>query len=114
MSPVLGTYAALLLAIVCEVIATSFLPATQQFTRLWPTLATVLFYAAAFYFLSISLRTLPVGIAYAVWSGLGIILISVAGYVLYRQVLDLPAIIGIALILSGVIVINLFSESVGH
>ena len=114
MSPALGTYAALLLAIICEVIATSFLPATQQFTRVWPTVATVVLYAAAFYFLSITLRTLPVGIAYAVWSGLGIILISVASYVLYRQALDLPAVIGITLILSGVIVINLFSQSIGH
>lgn len=114
MNIVSGTYAALLAAIVCEVIGTSFLASSQQFTRLWPSVATGLFYAAAFYFLSVSLRTLPVGIAYAIWSGLGIVLISLAGYVLYRQVLDLPALIGIGLILSGVIIINLFSRSVMH
>jgi len=114
MNPMLGTYMALVAAIICEVIATSFLPSTQQFTRFWPTVATAVFYGAAFYFLSISLRTLPVGIAYALWSGLGIVLISLVGYLLYRQVLDLPAIIGIALILSGVIIINLFSRSIAH
>lgn len=114
MNPMLATYAALLAAIICEVIATTFLASTQQFTRFWPTLATALFYGAAFYFLSITLRTMPVGIAYAVWSGLGIVLISLIGYFLYRQVLDLPAIIGITLILSGVLIINLFSRTVGH
>jgi len=114
MNPVVGTYAVLIAAIVCEVIGTSFLAASQQFTRLWPTIATAVCYGASFYFLSVALRTLPIGIAYAVWSGLGIVLISLSGYVVYRQILDLPAIIGIGLILSGVIVINLWSNSVVH
>jgi len=114
MNPVLGTYAVLIAAIVCEVIGTSFLAASQQFTRVWPTFATVIFYAASFYFLSVALRTLPIGIAYAMWSGLGIVLISLASYVFYRQILDLPAIIGIGLILSGVLVINLWSNSMVH
>lgn len=106
--------AVLIAAIICEVIGTTFLAATQQFTRFWPTLATALFYGASFHFLSISLRTLPIGIAYAIWSGLGIVLISLAGFVFYRQLLDGPAIIGIALILTGVVVINLFSRSILH
>lgn len=114
MNPVLGTYAVLFAAIVCEVIGTSLLAASQQFTRLWPTLGTAVCYGASFYFLSVALRTLPIGIAYAVWSGLGIVLISLSGYVVYRQILDVPAIIGIALILSGVLVINLWSNSVMH
>ncbi len=108
------TYVYLLTAIVFEVIATSALKAADGFTRLGPSLIVVAGYAAAFFFLSLTLRTLPVGIAYAIWSGLGIVLISIAGWVLYRQMLDAPAVIGMALIVAGVIVINVFSKATPH
>lgn len=111
---IFGPQGALLAAIFFEVIATSLLTASQQFTRLWPSLGTVAFYATAFYFLSIALRVMPVGIAYAIWSGLGIVLISVIGLVLFRQALDGPALLGIGLIVAGVAVINVFSQSVAH
>ncbi|MFK0384252.1 MULTISPECIES: DMT family transporter [Rhizobium/Agrobacterium group] len=114
MNAVMLTYGALVAAIVCEVIATSFLQQSQQFTRLLPTLLMALFYGAAFYLLSITLRTLPVGVAYAIWSGLGIVLISAIGYFVFRQTLDLPAVIGLSLIIAGVVVVNVFSKTVGH
>lgn len=103
----------LLIAIVAEVIATSALKASNGFTNALPTAIVVLGYGAAFYFLSLTLRTMPVGIAYAIWSGLGIVLISIVGWVLYKQALDIPALIGMGLIIAGVIVINAFSQ-VGH
>lgn len=102
----------LMIAILAEVAATSALKASEGFTRLWPSVIVVLGYGAAFYFLSLTLRTIPVGVAYAVWSGIGIVLISLIGWIVYRQSLDVPTIIGIALILAGVVVINLLSESV--
>ncbi|MDR6827673.1 small multidrug resistance pump [Bosea sp. BE271] len=114
MNPVFITYGSLVIAIVCEVIATSFLQQTQQFTKLVPTLLMAVFYGAAFYFLSHSLRAIPVGVAYALWSGLGIVLISAVGYVAFKQSLDPPALIGIGLIVAGVIVINVFSQAVSH
>lgn len=101
-------------AIVCEVVATSALKASEGFTRLWPSVIVVVGYGLAFYFLSLTLRTMPVGIAYAIWSGLGIVLISAVGWLLFRQALDLPALLGIGLILTGVLVINLFSRTAGH
>lgn len=104
----------LVIAIVCEVIATSFLRASEGFTQLVPSLVVVGGYGVAFYFLSLTLQTIPVGIAYAVWSGLGIVLVSIIGLFAFRQSLDLPAIIGIGLILAGVLVINLFSQSSAH
>lgn len=108
------TYAALIAAIVCEVIGTSFLQQSQQFTRLVPTVLMAVFYGAAFFLLSITLKTLPVGVAYAIWSGLGIVLISAVGYVFFRQTLDLAAMIGLGLIIAGVVVVNVFSKTVGH
>jgi small multidrug resistance pump len=114
MSPVMTTYAALVIAIVFEVIGTTFLKQTEQFTRLWPTLISLASYAAAFYLLSIALKTLPVGIAYAIWSGLGIVLVSIIGWVVFRQALDLPAIIGLGFIIAGIIIVNTFSGSVVH
>ncbi|MBN7805861.1 DMT family transporter [Agrobacterium rosae] len=114
MNGVTLTYAALVAAIVCEVIGTSFLQQSQQFTRWVPTLLMAIFYGAAFYLLSITLRTIPVGVAYAIWSGLGIVLISAVGYVFFRQTLDLAAMIGLGLIIAGVVVVNLFSKTVGH
>jgi small multidrug resistance pump len=110
----LRTYLPLLTAIVLEVIATSALQATQQFTRPWPTLLMALGYLGAFFFLSLALRGIPVGIAYAIWSGLGIVLISAVGWVGFGQKLDLPAMIGLGLILAGVLVVNLFSSSARH
>ncbi len=99
-------------AIVCEVVATSSLKASEGFTRLWPSVIVVVGYAAAFYCLSLTLRTIPVGVAYAVWSGVGIILVTLAGWYYYDQQLDTPALIGIALIAAGVVVLNTLSKSV--
>lgn len=104
----------LLGAIVSEVIATSALKASDGFTRPWPSLLVIGGYAAAFYLLSLTLRSIPIGVAYAIWSGLGIALISVIGWVLYGQSLDRAALAGIALIVAGVLVIQLFSKSSGH
>jgi small multidrug resistance pump len=105
---------ALGIAIVAEVIATSALRTTNEFTRLWPSVIVILGYAAAFYFMTLSLRVLPVGIMYAIWAGLGIVLVGVIGWVVYRQSLDTPAIVGMAMIIAGVVVINVFSRSVNH
>jgi small multidrug resistance pump len=111
---VAAAYAWLGLAIVAEVIATSALKASDGFTRLWPSVITVAGYGIAFYALSLTLRTLPTGIAYAIWSGVGIVLISAIGWVWFRQALDLPAMVGMGLIIAGVLVVNLFSKTVGH
>lgn len=107
-------YLYLAVAIVAEVIATTALRAADGFTQLWPSAISVAGYVIAFYFLSLTLRTMPVGIAYAIWSGVGIVLISLAGWLIYKQLLDLPAIVGMALIMAGVIVINLFSKTAVH
>ena len=104
----------LAIAIVSETIATSALKASDGFTRLWPSVAVVAGYGIAFYFLSLTLRTIPVGVAYAVWSGVGIMLISLVGWVVYGQKLDAAAIAGIGLIVAGVIVMNVFSKSAAH
>lgn len=114
MNPALIPYGALVAAILFEVVGTSFLQASQQFTRPVPSVMTALCYAAAFYFLSISLKVIPVGIAYAIWSGLGIVLISTVGLVVFKQALDTPAVIGLGLIVAGVVVVNVFSTSVSH
>jgi small multidrug resistance pump len=103
---------ALAVAIVCEVIATAALKSADGFTRLWPSLLVIAGYALAFYALSIALRTIPVGVAYAIWSGVGIVGIALIGRVVFGQVLDAPALVGIGLILAGVLVLNLFSASV--
>lgn len=107
-------YLILFVAIVLETIATSCLKQSEQFTKLIPSILTVLCYGTSFYCLSIVLRTLPVGIAYAIWSGIGIVLISVVGLVLFGQKLDLAAIIGLGLIIAGVVIINIFSNSTPH
>lgn len=107
-------YLFLIAAVIAEVIATSALKSTEEFTRLWPSVIVIVGYSLAFYLLSLTLKTIPVGIAYAIWCGLGIILVSLIGYFYYKQSLDLPAILGLALILAGVLVINLFSKSVSH
>ena len=102
------------IAIVAEVAATSSLKASEGFTRLWPSLFVVAAYALAFYFLSLTLKTIPVGIAYAVWAGLGIVLVALIGWLAYGQKLDAAGIAGMALIIAGVLVINLLSKSAGH
>jgi small multidrug resistance pump len=107
-------YVYLSLAIVAEVIATSCLKASEQFTRFVPSLIVIVGYGVSFYLLSIVLRTLPVGIVYAMWSGVGIVLVAIVAFVLYRQVLDIPAMLGMALIIAGVATINLFSTSAAH
>ena len=101
-------------AIVAEVIGTSFLKSSEGFTRLLPSLVVLVSYAAAFYLLSLTLKTLPVGIAYAVWSGVGVALIAVIGAVVFGQTLDFAGMLGIALIVAGVVVINVFSSSVAR
>jgi small multidrug resistance pump len=106
-------YIYLLIAILSEVTATTALKASEQFTRLWPSVIVVLGYASAFYFMSLTLKSIPVGISYAIWSGVGIILISITGYFFYHQKLDTPAMIGMAFIIAGVLIINLFSKSAG-
>lgn len=107
-------YLFLTIAIVAEVIATSALKSVEGFTKFWPSAIVIVGYGVAFYFLSLTLKTIPVGIAYAIWSGLGITLVSVIGYFFYKQSLDFPAILGLCLILAGVAVINIFSKSVSH
>ncbi|MBT9511805.1 MAG: QacE family quaternary ammonium compound efflux SMR transporter [Acidovorax sp.] len=115
MNPVSSTsYMLLGLAILAEVLGTSALKASNGFTRLAPSLVTAVAYMVSFYLLSLTLRTLPIGIAYAIWSGVGIVLISAVGWLLYGQRLDLPAMLGLGLIVAGVLVVNLFSQSVRH
>jgi len=104
----------LALAIVAEVVATSALKSSEGFTRLAPTAVVVVGYVIAFYFLALAIKVIPVGIAYAVWAGLGIVLISLIGWLVFQQKLDAPAVIGMTLILSGVLVINLFSSASAH
>ena len=110
----MNPWLAISIAIIAEVVATTALKASNEFTRLWPTLLVIMGYGIAFYFMTISLRVLPVGIMYAIWSGVGIVLISLLGWLVYKQTLDIPALIGMGLIIAGVLVINVFSGSVRH
>lgn len=100
------------IAIVAEVIATTSLKASQGFTQWWPSVLVVAGYGIAFYCLSLVLKTIPVGIAYAIWSGLGIVLVTVVSAVVFRQIPDLPALLGMGLIIAGVVVMNMFSSTV--
>jgi small multidrug resistance pump len=104
----------LFISILAEVVGTSALKAAEGFTKWVPSLIVVVGYGVAFYFLSVSLKSIPMGIGYAIWSGVGIVLISLIGYFVYKQALDWPAVIGIALILVGVLVIQLFSAAAAH
>lgn len=104
----------LFIAIVVEVIATISLKLSDSFTRLVPSLVTIIGYCIAFWCLTIPMRTIPAGIIYAIWSGVGIVLIGLMGWLFLGQKLDMPAIVGMLLIICGVIVINLFSKSVSH
>jgi small multidrug resistance pump len=108
------TYLYLIMAVGFEVIGTAALQASEQFTRPKPLILTAIGYAAAFYFLSLVLRNMPVGIAYAIWSGLGVVLITLVGLIWFGQKLDMPAIAGLTLIVAGVAIINLFSRTVAH
>lgn len=107
-------YLYLTIAVFAEVVATTALKAADGFTRPIPSVVVVVGYGVAFYFLSRCLEVLPVGIAYAIWSGLGVVLVTILGVVIYRQHLDLAAVLGVGLILAGVVVINLFSRAVPH
>lgn len=108
------SYLYLTIAIVAEVIATSSLKASAEFTRLVPSLLVLLGYSTAFYCMTLALRSIPLGITYAIWSGLGIVLVTILGIVLYDEKLDLPAALGIGLIIAGVLIINLFSHMQAH
>jgi small multidrug resistance pump len=108
------SYLYLSIAILSEVVGTAALKASEEFTRLIPSLIVVAGYGSAFYFLTLTLRTIPVGIAYALWAGIGIVLICAISWVLFKQALDLPAMLGVALIAAGVIVINGFSGTMHH
>ena len=106
------TYVYLFLAIVAEVIATSSLKAAEGFTKLGPSLLVIIGYTAAFFLLSLVLRSMTVGIAYAIWSGIGIVLLALVGAITFREMPDAPAVIGMGLIIAGVIVIHVFSHTV--
>ena len=99
-------------AIIAEVIATSALKASNGFSVLWPSITTFVDYAIAIFFLSMAMKTIPMGIAYAIWSGAGIILISTVGLLVFKQHLDIPALIGLSFMIVGIIFINVFSKSV--
>ncbi|QIR97872.1 QacE family quaternary ammonium compound efflux SMR transporter [Vibrio diabolicus] len=105
---------ALSIAIVCEVIATSYIPKTEQFTKMMPSTVVLIGYGIAFFLLSVTVKTMPVGVVYAIWSGAGIVLVATVGYFVYGQRLDVPAIVGIGFILTGVMIVNLLSKTVGH
>jgi small multidrug resistance pump len=102
------------LAIVAEVIATSALKASAGFTRLLPSVLVVVGYGISFYCLSLTLKVIPLGVTYAIWSGAGVVLVSLVGWLIYGQVLDLAAVIGISLIVAGVLVLNLFTKALPH
>lgn len=107
-------YFYLAIAIIAEVAATSALKASAEFTRLVPSLIVIVGYGIAFYFMTLVLRSIPVGVTYAVWAGLGIVLVTIVGAILYKEIPDIPAVIGIGLIIAGVIVINVYSKTIGH
>ena len=114
MNSFLFAYSLLGLAIISEVTGSTFLVKSEGFTKLWPSLAVVVLFSIAFYLLSQVIKVIPLGIAYAVWAGVGIVLTEMFGFFVFQQRLDAAAMIGIGLIVSGVVVINLFSHSSGH
>lgn len=114
MPPIVLAYGALALAIAAEVTASSLLQKSEQFTKLWPTLGMAAFYIFSFFMLAQSLKVLPLGIAYAIWGGLGIVLTAVVSVVLFKQMLDSWAIIGIAMIVGGVVIMNTLSKAAAH
>ncbi|MDA1155630.1 MAG: SMR family transporter, partial [Proteobacteria bacterium] len=104
----------LIFAIIAETIGTTALQASHQFTRFWPSVLVVIAYGLSFYLLAQTLRVMPVGVVYAMWSGLGIVMIAAIGYLVFGQRLDLPAVVGIGMILCGILVIHLFSHTSPH
>jgi len=104
----------LFIAIVAEVIGTTTLKTSEQFTRIIPSIIVIVCYGTSFYCLSLVLKTIQLGVAYAIWSGAGIILIAILGMIYFKQIPDVPAVIGMLLIIAGVVTINLFSQTVGH
>ncbi len=110
----MNAYALLACAIALEVAATSLLKASDGMSRIWPTLGALVGYGVCFWLLSLVMKSIPTGIAYAIWSGVGIVLISLVGLFVFKQKLDVPALLGIGLICAGVLVINLFSRSAAH
>ncbi len=110
----MNAYLLLFGAIICEVIATSSLKLSNGFTNLTFSIITIVGYSASFYILSLALKTIPVGIAYAIWSGIGIIIISLIAWIFLKQSLDLAALVGMGFIIFGVVIINLFSNISGH
>ena len=107
-------YIFLVFAILTETVGTTALKASDGFTKLWPSLIVVVGYGASFYLLALALKTMPVGIAYAIWSGLGIVFIALIGYFYFRQTLDAAAILGMGMIVAGIIVMQAFSNTTGH
>ena len=114
MTPTTIAYGYLAIAIICEVIGTTFLVKSEQFTRLVPTVIMGVLYAISFYLLTQTIKTIPIGIAYALWGGIGIVLTALIGLVFFKQTLDTAAVVGIAMIVGGIVVMNLLSNSVGH
>ncbi len=112
MHPLVFGYSMLSIAIILEVLATSFLVKSEQFTKIVPSILVAILYAASFYCLSHTLKFIPVGIAYGIWSGVGILLVTLVGYFWFKQSIDIPAMIGLALIAAGVVVINVFSKAI--
>lgn len=107
-------YIYLIIAVAAETIGTTALQASQQFSRLGPSLIVLVAYGFSFYMMGLTLKFMPVGIVYAIWSGLGILLIAVIAYLVFGQRLDLPAVIGMGMIMTGIIIIHLFSKTSGH
>ena len=108
------TYIYFAIAIVSEVVATSALKASKQFTKLTPSLIVIIGYCISFYLVTLVLRTIPVGITYAIWAGVGIVLVALVGAILYKQIPDIPAVIGMGLIIAGVVIINVYSKTFVH
>lgn len=114
MNSILLAYGLLAIAIIAEVTGSTFLVKSAGFTKFVPSILVVIFYVISFYLLSQVIKTIPLGIAYAIWGGVGIVLTAFIGFLIFRQNLDIPAVIGIIMIVGGVIVMNVFSKSVGH
>ncbi|MEB8431933.1 SMR family transporter [Cocleimonas sp. KMM 6892] len=108
------TYLFLALAVIAEVIATSSLKATEEFTKIVPTIVMIVAYLVSFYFMTLVLKFIPLGITYAIWSGVGIVLVTFVGAWKYKEIPDLPSILGMGLIISGVVVIHVFSKNINH
>ena len=107
-------YMYLTIAIIMEVAATSALKASEEFTKLIPSLIVIVGYGISFYLLTLVLRTIPVAITYAIWSAAGIVLVAIVGAILYKQIPDIPAVIGMGLIVAGILIINVFSKTIVH